>query len=56
MPDHSGKLTLTVDALKPDDTEYEHNGIAVLTVSDEMRERCEGRTLDSDDSGNLLLT
>ena len=51
-----GKLTLTLDAPGPDDTEFDHDGTTVLVVSQEMRVRCEGRTLNSDDTGNLLLT
>lgn len=39
-----------------DDTEYERDGVTVLLLSEEMLARCEGRTLDSDDTGNLILT
>lgn len=56
VPDHNDKLILTIDERKPDDKKYEHNGITVLAVSAKMHNRCDGRTLDSDDSGNLLLT
>ncbi len=56
VPEHSGKLSLTVDTLKPGDTEYGHEGIVVLALSDEMLLCCEGRMLDSDGLGNLLLT
>ncbi len=56
MPAESGKLTLTVSTSEPDDTEYERDGVTVLLLSEEMLARCEGRTLDSDDTGNLILT
>ncbi len=56
VPTGDGKLTLTVDTPGPDDTEFEHAGTTVLVLADDIRERCEGRTLDSDDSGNLVLT
>lgn len=56
VPDPSDKLSLTVDTLEPGDTEYGHEGIVVLAISNEILERCEGQTLDLDDSGNLLLT
>jgi hypothetical protein len=56
VPKGDGKLTLTVDVPRPDDTAFDHDEKTVLVTSDEMCERCEGRTLDSDDSGNLLLT
>jgi len=56
VPGHNDKLSLTVDALEPGDTEYGHGGIVVLAISSEILERCEGQTLDSDDAGNLILT
>ena len=56
VPKGDGKLTLTVDTPGADDTAFDHDGTTVLVMSEEMRERCEGRTLDSDDTGNLLLT
>ena len=56
VPKGDGKLTLTVDAPGPDDTTFDHGGTTVLIMSHEMRKRCEGRTLDSDDTGNVLLT
>ncbi len=52
----SGKPTLTVSTSEPDDTECERDGVTVLVLSKEMLARCEGRTLDSDDTGNLILT
>ena len=56
VPAESGKLTLTVSTPEPDDTKYERDGVTVLLLSEEMLARCEGRTLDSDDTGNLILT
>jgi hypothetical protein len=56
VPAESGKLTLTVSTPEPDATEYERDGVTVLLLSEEMLARCEGRTLDSDDTGNLILT
>ena len=56
VPAKSGKLTLTVSTPEPDDTEYERDGVTVLLLSEEMLARCEGRTLHSDDTGNLILT
>ena len=56
VPKGDGKLTLTVDTPGPDDTEFEHAGTTVLVFADDIRERCEGRTLDADDGGNLVLT
>ncbi|MFQ5529735.1 MAG: hypothetical protein ACE5FP_05235, partial [Gemmatimonadota bacterium] len=55
VPADGGKHTLTVDTPEPEDTEYEREGVTVLVVSEEIRARCEGRTLDSDDTGNLVL-
>ena len=56
VPANGGKLTLTVGTPEPDETEYEREGVTVLVFSQEMRQHCEGRTLDSDDTGNLTLT
>ena len=36
VPKGDGKLTLTVNAPAPDDTEYEHHGSTVLVVLDAM--------------------
>ncbi|MCA9295251.1 MAG: hypothetical protein KC983_02015 [Phycisphaerales bacterium] len=56
VPRGDGKLALTVDAPAPDDTKVEHAGTTVLVLADDIRERCEGRTLDAVDGGNLVLT
>ena len=56
VPAETGKLTLTVGTPEPDDTEYERDGVTVLVLSEEMLARCEGRTLDSDNTGQLILT
>ena len=55
VPAEGGKLTLTVGTPEPDDTEYEREGGRCLVVSEEIRARCEGRTLASDDTGKLIL-
>ncbi len=55
VPAGSDKLTPTVGTPEADDTEYEREGVTVLVVSEEIRTRCEGRTPDSDDTGNLVL-
>ena len=56
VPAEGGKLTLTVGTPESDDTEYERDGVTVLVLSEDMLARCEGRTLDSDETGNLILT
>lgn len=54
-PSSNGTLTLTVDTPAPDDTEYERDGNTVLVVSEDIRERCKDRVLDSNESGQLVL-
>ncbi len=56
VPRDDGRLTLTLDQPAADDTTFEHAGATVLVLADDIRELCEGRTLDSDDGGNLVLT
>lgn len=56
VPGDGGKLALILGETTPDDKEYEHAGATVLALSNDIAERCEGRTLDSDKTGNLVLT
>ena len=56
VPKVTGQLMLTVDTPTSDDTEYAHDGTTVLVLSEDIRDRCDGRTLDSDGTGNLVLT
>lgn len=56
VPAESGGLTLTIDKPQPSDTEYERDGVTVLVLSEEMQTHCDGRTLDSDDTGSLVMT
>lgn len=56
MPSPDGKLTLTVDSPAPEDAEYERDGNTVLVLSEAIRERCKDRVLDSNGSGQLVLT
>jgi hypothetical protein len=56
VPRGQGELALTVDTPDPEDTEFEHAGTTVLVLAEDIVERCDGRTLDSDAGGNLVLT
>ena len=56
VPAEDGKLTLSIGTPKGGDAEYEQGGKPILVVSEEVRAQCEGRTLDADGRGNLLLT
>lgn len=55
VPDPSGKLALIVGEPTPEDAEYEHDGTTVLTLSKDIQERCDGKTLKADKSGSLVL-
>lgn len=44
-----GKLSLGVGTPEDDDRTFEQEGTIVLVVSEEIAERCEGRTLDADE-------
>lgn len=50
-----GQLGLTLDVPSSDDTEYAHGGETVLVLAENVQNHCDGRTLDADDSGNLVL-
>ncbi len=56
IPMDGGKLTLTVGSAEAADTTFQHKGVTLLVVSQEVAKRCEERTLDADQLGNLLLT
>jgi hypothetical protein len=55
VEDPSSKLTLTVDTPDPKDVTFEAEGRTILVVAEDVAERCEGRTLDDDGKGNLML-
>lgn len=56
VEDEQKKLTLTVDTPEDKDVKFEHDGKTILVVADDVAERCDGRTLDDDGNGNLMLT
>ena len=56
MPSPDGKLTLAIDAPAPNDTEYERDGSTVLVLSEKIKDLCKDRKLDSNASGQLILT
>ncbi len=56
VPQEDGtQLGLTLDKPTPEDTEYAHAGDTVLVLAPALQEHCDGRTLDADESGNLML-
>jgi len=56
VPAEANKLTLGLDTPNPDDATYDHEGATVLVIAPDLLERCEGRTLDADPKGNLVLS
>jgi hypothetical protein len=55
VEDQSSKLTLTIDTPGSRDVIFEKDGRTVLVVAEDVAQRCEGRTLDDDGKGNLML-
>lgn len=50
-----GELALGLDEAKEEDTTFEHDGQTVLCLDQQIAELLEEKTLDVDESSNLLI-
>jgi len=50
-----GQLSLALDTQRPEDTTFEHDEKTVLAVDNEIAQLVDEKTLDVDESSNLVL-